>query len=74
MQITMMATPNMNKELHYLNKEDKLLRWLLVKHRGIEIGSTEREEDESNRLTNSTTFDESSSDEDRDGDILGLTR
>uniref|UniRef100_A0A1J3JKE2 30S ribosomal protein S6 n=1 Tax=Noccaea caerulescens TaxID=107243 RepID=A0A1J3JKE2_NOCCA len=71
MQITMMATPNMNKELHYLNKEDKLLRWLLVKHRGIEIASTERE-DESNRLTNSTTFDQSSSDE--DDHILGLTR
>ncbi|KAF5178006.1 Ribosomal protein s6 [Thalictrum thalictroides] len=24
---------NFNKELHYLNKEDLLLRWLLVKHR-----------------------------------------
>lgn len=71
MQITMMATPNMNKELHYLNKEDKLLRWLLVKHRGFEIGSTERE-DESNRPTNSTTFDDPSSDE--EDDILGLTR
>ncbi|CAI0544871.1 unnamed protein product [Linum tenue] len=33
MQMTMMATPNMNKELHYLNKEDRLLRWLLTKHR-----------------------------------------
>ncbi|WCJ29840.1 Translation elongation factor EF1B/ribosomal protein S6 family protein [Euphorbia peplus] len=33
MQMTMMATPNINKELHYLNKEDRLLRWLLVKHR-----------------------------------------
>ncbi|CAK7338512.1 unnamed protein product [Dovyalis caffra] len=26
MQMTMMATPNINKELHYLNKEDRLLR------------------------------------------------
>ncbi|PIA37186.1 hypothetical protein AQUCO_03000045v1 [Aquilegia coerulea] len=34
MQMTMMTTPNFNKELHYLNKEDRLLRWLLVKHRG----------------------------------------
>lgn len=33
MQISMMATPNINKELHYLNKEDRLLRWLLVKQR-----------------------------------------
>lgn len=31
--MTMMATPNINKELHYLNKEDRLLRWLLVEHR-----------------------------------------
>lgn len=35
-QMTMMVTPNFNKELHYLNKEDRLLRWLLVKHRDIE--------------------------------------
>lgn len=38
MQMTMMATPNMNKELHYLNKEDRLLRWLLVKHRDTKYG------------------------------------
>ncbi|KAJ7979651.1 Ribosomal protein S6 [Quillaja saponaria] len=35
MQMTMMAAPNINKELHYLNKEDRLLRWLLVKHRNV---------------------------------------
>ncbi|KAJ8446741.1 hypothetical protein Cgig2_002903 [Carnegiea gigantea] len=39
MQMTMMATPNINKELHYLNKEDRLLRWLLVKHRDTKIRS-----------------------------------
>ncbi|KAL5772785.1 hypothetical protein ACOSP7_012402 [Xanthoceras sorbifolium] len=38
MQMTMMATPNINKELHYLNKEDRLLRWLLVKHRDTKYG------------------------------------
>ncbi|KDP38627.1 hypothetical protein JCGZ_03980 [Jatropha curcas] len=38
MQMTMMATPNINKELHYLNKEDRLLRWLLVKHRDTKFG------------------------------------
>ncbi|GAB4828181.1 hypothetical protein Ancab_035098 [Ancistrocladus abbreviatus] len=37
-QMTMMATPNINKELHYLNKEDRLLRWLLVKHRDVKFG------------------------------------
>ncbi|CAH9091192.1 unnamed protein product [Cuscuta epithymum] len=34
MQMTMMTPPNFNNELHYLNKEDRLLRWLLVKNRG----------------------------------------
>ncbi|KAI3869563.1 hypothetical protein MKX03_012140 [Papaver bracteatum] len=38
MQMTMMVTPNFNKELQYLNKEDRLLRWLLVKHRGTDYG------------------------------------
>uniref|UniRef100_M4E0Q5 Ribosomal protein S6 n=1 Tax=Brassica campestris TaxID=3711 RepID=M4E0Q5_BRACM len=73
-QITMMATPNINKELHYLNKEDKLLRWLLVKHRDIKIGSSEMEDrlDESNRVTNRSLYDESSTDE--DDDVLGLSR
>ncbi|CAN6819920.1 unnamed protein product [Brassica oleracea] len=75
MQITMMATPNMNKELHYLNKEDKLLRWLLVKHRHIKIGASEMEDrqDESSRVTNNRSlYDESSTDE--EDDFLGLRR
>ncbi|KAL2321323.1 hypothetical protein Fmac_030292 [Flemingia macrophylla] len=38
MQMSMMATPEMNKELHYLNKEDRLLRWLLVKQRNTKFG------------------------------------
>lgn len=38
MQVSMMATPEINKELHYLNKEDKLLRWLLVKQRDTKFG------------------------------------
>ncbi|XP_010465984.1 PREDICTED: uncharacterized protein LOC104746250 [Camelina sativa] len=75
MQITMMATPNMNKELHYLNKEDKLLRWLLVKHRDITIGQSEKEVNltDPSRLTNGSFYDESSTDED-DDNILGLSR
>ncbi|XXG40312.1 hypothetical protein AAC387_Pa01g1060 [Persea americana] len=36
--MTVMVTPNFNKELHYLIKEDRLLRWLLVKHRDTEYG------------------------------------
>ncbi|KAK9266614.1 hypothetical protein L1049_003566 [Liquidambar formosana] len=38
MQMTMMVTPNFNKELHYLNKEERLLRWLLVRHRNTKYG------------------------------------
>uniref|UniRef100_A0A1D1YRX5 37S ribosomal protein MRP17, mitochondrial n=1 Tax=Anthurium amnicola TaxID=1678845 RepID=A0A1D1YRX5_9ARAE len=37
-QVTMMVPPNFPKELHYLNKEDRLLRWLVVKHRGVKYG------------------------------------
>jgi len=38
MQMSKMATPGINKELHYLNKEDRLLRWLLVKQRNTKSG------------------------------------
>uniref|UniRef100_A0A5B6YLI6 Uncharacterized protein n=1 Tax=Davidia involucrata TaxID=16924 RepID=A0A5B6YLI6_DAVIN len=38
MQMTMMTPPTLSNELHYLNKEDRLLRWLLVKHRDIKYG------------------------------------
>ncbi|KAM3363044.1 hypothetical protein BC332_05447 [Capsicum chinense] len=38
MQMTMMTPPSFNNELHYLNKEDRLLRWLLVKHRDFDFG------------------------------------
>ncbi|VVA25064.1 PREDICTED: 30S ribosomal [Prunus dulcis] len=69
MQMTMMATPNINKELHYLNKEDRLLRWLLVKHRdtkyGLEFLSEEDANSEVNRLHRSSIYDD---DEDEDGD------
>lgn len=39
MQMTMMASPNINSELHYLNKEDRLLRWLVIKNRGTTFGN-----------------------------------
>ncbi|XP_051131159.1 uncharacterized protein LOC127251485 [Andrographis paniculata] len=39
MQLTMMTPPSFNNELYYLNKEDRLLRWLLIKHREMKFGS-----------------------------------
>ncbi|CAN8270267.1 unnamed protein product [Cochlearia groenlandica] len=70
MQVTMMATPNMNKELHYLNKEDKLLRWLLVKHRDIKIGSDLQ--DEVNNSPSGRLYEDGSSSDEDDNNVLGL--
>lgn len=44
--MTMMAPPSINKELHYLNKEDRLLRWLMVKHRDVKQGLDYLHEDD----------------------------
>uniref|UniRef100_A0A2P2IM84 30S ribosomal protein S6-like n=1 Tax=Rhizophora mucronata TaxID=61149 RepID=A0A2P2IM84_RHIMU len=57
MKMTMMATPNINKELHYLNKEDRLLRWLLVKHRDTKFGLDSLGEDSG--INELTTFQRS---------------
>lgn len=70
MQLTMMATPNINKELHYLNKEDKLLRWLLVKHRdvkyGVEFLSEEGAKDELSKFSPISLYDDEDLDEEDD--------
>lgn len=72
MQMTMMATPNMNKELHYLNKEDRLLRWLLVKHRdtkyGLEFLSEDDGKSELSKFPLRSMTDEDDEDEDDDDD------
>ncbi|KAI4330338.1 hypothetical protein MLD38_028636 [Melastoma candidum] len=74
MQMTMMATPNINKELHYLNKEDRLLRWLLVKHRDIKFGldGIDDERREIKRIPLMLTDgseDEDNDDEDEDDEV-----
>ncbi|XP_021775688.1 uncharacterized protein LOC110739538 [Chenopodium quinoa] len=72
MQMTMMATPNINKELHYLNKEDRLLRWLLVKHRDTQFGfhylDNEDSRSELNKFTSPSIYDDRDGDEDEDDD------
>lgn len=72
MQLTMMASPMMNKELHYLNREDRLLRWLLVKHRdtkyGLEFLTEEDEKRELSRFPRSSIFDDEDADKDVDDD------
>ncbi|XP_047332960.1 uncharacterized protein LOC124936501 [Impatiens glandulifera] len=68
MQMTMMTPPSFNKELHYLNKEDRLLRWLLVKHRDVKFGLDYLVEDEDqgelSRLRSSHEDDMDDEDED----------
>ncbi|XP_043706079.1 uncharacterized protein LOC122655802 [Telopea speciosissima] len=72
MQMTMMATPNFNKELQYLNKEDRLLRWLLVKHRdtkyGLEFVGEDDGKGELNKFPRSRIYDEEDIDDDDDDD------
>ncbi|KAL3533789.1 hypothetical protein ACH5RR_007310 [Cinchona calisaya] len=68
MQMTMMTPPSLNNELHYLNKEDRLLRWLLVKHRDIKYGLDFLNEDDPRadlrRFGNSLFDDEDDSEDD----------
>lgn len=71
MQMTMMTPPNFNDELHYLNKEDRLLRWLLVKHRDIKYGlEFLSEEDGKSELSRFriNLYEDDNDDEDDDDD------
>ena len=80
MQMSMMVTPNFNKELHYLNKEDRLLRWLLVKQRNTKYGMEFLDEDDAKSEMNQLRrrpqnygrildgYDEDDDDDDNDDD------
>ncbi|XP_057467164.1 uncharacterized protein LOC130756627 [Actinidia eriantha] len=70
MQMTMMTPPSFNDELHYLNKEDRLLRWLLVKHRDIKYGLEFLEDDGKGELSRfrSSLYEDVDSAEDDDDD------
>lgn len=71
MQMTMMSPPSINDELHYLNKEDRLLRWLLVKHRNVKYGlEFLTEDDGKGELSSfrSNLFDDKDDDKDEDDD------
>ncbi|KAI3814661.1 hypothetical protein L1987_14304 [Smallanthus sonchifolius] len=67
MQMTMMTPPSFNNELHYLNKEDRLLRWILVKHRDLKSGGELFNEDDDFSMIRSSMYDvDSEEDEDDD--------
>ncbi|KAI3446805.1 hypothetical protein Pfo_003470 [Paulownia fortunei] len=70
-QMTMMIPPTFNSELYYLNKEDRLLRWLLVKHRDIKYGvEFLSEDDDKSELGSfrSNLFEDDSIEEDEEDD------
>ncbi|XP_060212588.1 uncharacterized protein LOC132640144 [Lycium barbarum] len=72
MQMTMMTPPTLSNELHYLNKEDRLLRWLLVKHRDIKFGMDFLGEDDTkaelSKFRSNLYEDEEEEDDDDDDD------
>ncbi|XP_020096863.1 uncharacterized protein LOC109716008 isoform X2 [Ananas comosus] len=71
-QMTFMVPPNFNKELQYLNKEDRLLRWLIVKHRnavyGLEFINEDDGKDELSLFRTSGLYSKEDDDDDDDED------
>ncbi|KAL0393300.1 UNVERIFIED_CONTAM: hypothetical protein Sradi_2552800 [Sesamum radiatum] len=69
MQMTLMTPPSFNSELYYLNKEDRLLRWLLVKHREMKFGMEFFDDAKSElRSFRSNLYDDENIEEDEEDD------
>ncbi|KAK4388405.1 hypothetical protein Sango_2447100 [Sesamum angolense] len=69
MQMTLMTPPSFNSELYYLNKEDRLLRWLLVKNREMKFGMEFFDDAKSElRSFRSNLYDDENIEEDEEDD------
>lgn len=68
MQLSVMTPPSFKGELSYLNGEDRLLRWLFIKHRDVKFGIENFTEDDIKGDLTSLGSHYNDSDEEEDDD------